>query len=142
MRLREMMSTPVVTLDAGESAAIALRMMREDRIRHVVVTEKRHVVGVVSQYDLRDEDLEGRTIGELMATGVPTAAPDTTLREAANLLRGRTIGCIPVVEDGRPVGIVTISDVLEAIGRGAERPITRGRRKTIFRRGPRMKPVG
>jgi CBS domain-containing protein len=47
--------------------------------------------------------------------------PRTPVRRAANLLRGRSIGCLPVVDSGQLIGIVTISDVLELVGRGARR---------------------
>jgi acetoin utilization protein AcuB len=52
-----------------------------------------------------------------MTAPVATAAPDTTVREAANLLRGRHIGCLPIVEDGRLVGIVTVADLLDLLAR-------------------------
>jgi acetoin utilization protein AcuB len=64
-----------------------------------------------------------------------------TVRQAANLLRGRTIGCLPVVEDGAILGIVTTIDLLELIGRGAERPVPKTRRWVLKDRGPRRKPV-
>jgi acetoin utilization protein AcuB len=70
-----------------------------------------------------------------------TSSPDTTLRQAANVLRGRTIGCLPVVEDGRIVGIVTATDLLELIGAGIERPVPKARRRVLKERGPRHRPV-
>jgi acetoin utilization protein AcuB len=76
-----------------------------------------------------------------MSAPVISAAARMTVRKAANLLRGRTIGCLPVVEEGKLVGIVTISDLLERIGRGSERPIERGRRWILKGRGPRRKSV-
>jgi predicted transcriptional regulator len=48
-------------------------------------------------------------------------APDTHLRDAANLLRGWNIGCVPVVEKGRVVGILTTADVCALVGRGTIR---------------------
>jgi acetoin utilization protein AcuB len=57
------------------------------------------------------------------------------------LLRGRTIGCLPVTEDGKLVGIVTTTDLLEAVGRGAERPVSKGKRRILKSRGPRRKGV-
>jgi CBS domain-containing protein len=59
------------------------------------------------------------------------------VRVAHDLLRGRDIGCLPIVDRARPIGIVTISDVLELIGRGAERPILKTTRWTLRVRGPR-----
>jgi len=64
-----------------------------------------------------------------------------TLRQAANLLRGRTIGCLPVVEGGELVGILTTTDLLELIGRGAEKPVAKGKRWVLKGRGPRRRSV-
>jgi acetoin utilization protein AcuB len=60
-----------------------------------------------------------------MAADPVSASPATTLRQAANLMRGRTGGCLLVVEDGRVVGIVTTTDLLDQLGRGATRPTVR-----------------
>jgi acetoin utilization protein AcuB len=56
-------------------------------------------------------------------------------------MRGRTIGCLPVVEDGRIAGIVTTTDLLELIGAGAERPVAKIRRWVMKDRGPERKSV-
>ena len=52
-------------------------------------------------------------------------------------MRGNGIGCLAVVAEDKPVGIVTITDLLELVGRGAERPIERSTRPTLSKRGPR-----
>ncbi len=70
-------------------------------------------------------------------THVVTVTADATIRQAANLMRGRGIGCLAIVADDKPVGIVTITDLLELIGRGVERPIERSKRWTLSRRGAR-----
>ena len=62
------------------------------------------------------------------------------VRQAANLLRGRTIGCLPVLEDGKLVGILTTTDLLEQIGRGSDRP-AKGKRWVMKGRGPRRKAL-
>jgi CBS domain-containing protein len=63
-----------------------------------------------------------------------------TIRQAANLLRGRMIGCLPVLEGGKLIGILTATDMLEQIGRGSDRP-ARGKRWVMKGRGPRRKPL-
>ena len=60
-----------------------------------------------------------------------------TVREAANLLRGRSIGCLPVFDGDQLAGIVTTSDLLELIGRGVERPVAESTRWTLGRRPSR-----
>ena len=76
-----------------------------------------------------------------MTAPAVTAGATTTVREAANLLRGRTIGCLPILEEGKLVGIVTTTDLLELLGKGAMRPSPVGRRPNLRDRGPRRKPV-
>ena len=57
--------------------------------------------------------------------------PRTTLRQAANVMQGRLIGSLPVVEDGKLVGIVTATDVLHELGRGSSRPTIRAKRQNM-----------
>lgn len=143
MRLHEIMTSPVETMQMNESAEDAFERMRAHRIHHIVIMDGRHVVGVLSDRDLgsaRGTSVRaGKTCGDLMGCPVITADADATVREAANKLRGRVIGCLPILDRGRLVGIVTISDLLDLIGRGVERPIAMTERRTLHRRGPRQK---
>jgi acetoin utilization protein AcuB len=136
MRLQEIMSTPVITTVAGEPVRDARDRMRAERIHHlVVVDDQRKIIGVLSERDARGA--AGLTVGDVMTRGVVTANPQTTVRQAANLLRGRGIGCLPVVTGRKLKGLVTVSDLLELLGRGAERPIAESVRWTMRGRGPR-----
>jgi CBS domain-containing protein len=141
MRLRDIMKTQVETISPNESVQGAANHMRSARIRHLVVQDGRKVVGVVSDRDVANlgSFRQIQTVEEVMSASVVTATPDTTLRQAANLLRGRAIGCLPVVEKGKLAGIVTITDLLELVGRGAERPVAKSRRWVMKGRGPRRK---
>ncbi len=81
-------------------------------------------------------------VGDLMTVPAVSVAPDLTVRKLANLLRGRTIGCLPVIDGKRLVGIVTISDLLDLLGRGIDRQLPRPRRPLHHRVGHRkMKPA-
>ena len=143
MRLRDIMHSKVQTVSPRESAAVAFERMRRARIRHLVVQDGKKVVGVLS-----DRDVAGmgslrqvETVEDVMSSPALTGSPDLTLRQAANLLRGRPIGCLPVLEDGKIVGIVTTTDLLEMIGAGIERPVPKTRRWVLKDRGPRRNPV-
>ena len=141
MRLEDIMSRPLLSVDVETSTREAWALMRSKGVRHLGVRDEGKVTGIVSHHDLR-RDLRGTsTVREVMTTPVVTATPRTTLREAANLLRGRAIGCLPVVEGKRTVGIVTVTDILELIGRGVERPVAASRRWTLKRRGPRRRAI-
>ena len=143
MRLQDVMTRRVETVSAVESVEAALSRMRQKRIRHLVVTRGKEVVGVVSTRDLKSlgSPRRAQAVEEVMVSPAITAAPGMTLRKAANLLRGRTIGCLPVMQDDELVGIITTTDLLELIGRGAERPTVKGKRWVMKGRGPRRKSV-
>jgi acetoin utilization protein AcuB len=129
MRLAEIMSTEVRTISSAASAEVALETMARHGIHHLVVLEPNKVIGVLSHRDLGPRlgpgPRQGLTVGDLMARPGVTARPDTSVRDAANLLRGRGIGCLPVIERGKLVGIVTTTDLLELIGRGLHKPASR-----------------
>ncbi len=127
MRMSEIMSTPVVSIDAAATGETAWNEMRLHNTHHLVVMEGREVIGVVSSRDLAAER-RARYVAELMSRDVVTVDPRTTVRQAANLLRGRYIGCLPVVDGGKLVGMVTVSDLLELLGRGAIAPSPRAAR--------------
>lgn len=135
MRLQEILNPDVVVIGPDETADSAWSRMRRKRIRHLVVTEGVRLVGVISDRDLGGvhgaASRRGRTVRELMTTSPAVAMPTTTLRQAANLMRGRLIGSLPVVESGRVVGIVTATDVLDELGRGATRPAVRAQRQSM-----------
>ena len=146
MRVQDVMTRRVQTIDDRASAKLAYNSMKVNGIRHLVVKNGSELVGVLSQRDLgvaEESDFrEKHVVSELMNAHVVTVGPDASVRQAANLMRGRTIGCLPVVEEGqrkRLVGIVTTSDLLELLGRGVDRPAP-GKRVNLNTRGPRMDP--
>jgi acetoin utilization protein AcuB len=140
MRVNEVMTTPVQTIGAERSANEAWEAMRLHRTRHLVVTASDgHVVGVLSASDLGGKYGQTfrstRQVAELMTEKVVVATPETTVREAANLMRGHSINCLPVFVGRRLKGIVTALDLLELIGRGAERPLAKSVRRIMKDRG-------
>ena len=141
MRPQDIMSRNVVTVGPDESAADAWSRMQHRGIRHLVVTEKRNVIGVISERDLGGRAgirlRRNRAVRDLMSAPARSVPPDTTLRQAATLMRSRLVGCLPVIDDGRIVGIVTATDVLDELGRGSVRPAVGVRRRTV-----RMPPAG
>jgi acetoin utilization protein AcuB len=124
--VEDSMTRDVVTLGPETTAAEALAASRQKRVRHFPVVEDGALVGLVSDRDLRsatpalgDPDRAGALqeirVFEVMARDVKTAHPQDPIEQAANVMRERKIGCLPVVENGRLVGILTASDVMEAL---------------------------
>jgi CBS domain-containing protein/ribosome-associated translation inhibitor RaiA len=118
--IREIMSTRVATIGPREAASEAWTRMRRRRIRHLVVMEGPRLVGVLSERDLGGRAganiRRGRKVRDLMTAHVVSAEPETTLHQAAELIRTRLIGSLPVLDGDRLVGIVTATDVFDALG--------------------------
>ncbi len=142
MRLADVMTEGVQTVPSTMAAADAWELMRRKRIHHVVVTLAGETIGILSDRDAGSRAgasvRAGRTVADLMTPHAVTMALTDTVRRAANLMRGRTIGCLPVTDRGRLVGIVTTSDLLEVLGRGIDRP-TKPARPSATHRVPHRK---
>jgi acetoin utilization protein AcuB len=141
MRLAEIMNTQVRVTSPLDKADTAYELMRRHEIHHLVVLDGGRVVGVLSDRDLGGRNgaaaRRGKTVAELMSSHTVSATPRTSIKEAANLLRGRGIGCLPVLERRKLVGIVTAADLLELLGRGMTRPNPQGQRAYLTRATPR-----
>ena len=121
MTLTNIMNVNVQSVKPGTPAANARERMRAKNIHHLVVEDGEAVVGVLSARDLaraarRGQEPKRLLVADFMTQPVVTAAPNTSLHRAANLMRGHSIGCLIVVEDGHPVGVVTVADVLDHLG--------------------------
>lgn len=128
MRVQDIMTTTVRAIPADLDTAAARYTMKSARVRHLVVMEHDVVIGVVSQRDLggtHEVAIPAGRVKDVMNRDVVVATPDTTVRAAANLLRGYNIGCLPVVDGNKLVGIVTTSDLLTLIGEPAKARRTR-----------------
>ncbi len=143
MRLQDVMSTDVKSVAPDTPAEVAWTTMTGHGIHHLVVVKDGRVAGVLS-----NRDAGGRAgaalrrhcaAADLMSEPAIVAEPSTTVRKAANLMRGRSIGCLVVVEAGRLCGIVTVSDLLELVGRGLDRGAKQPRRRGLSHRVPHQK---
>lgn len=123
MQISEVMSKKVVTVRPSETASAAWSRMQLQGIRHLIVMEKGDLVGVISDRDLGGKNGErfrkNQAVAELMTEKVASVTPKMTLRQAANLMRGRSIGCLPVLERNHVVGVLTATDILDELGRGS-----------------------
>jgi len=122
----DLMSTDVATLEQNDELGLADDLMKLGRIRHLpVVDEDGALVGVVSQRDLyysalvkalghgthaMGKTLHALRVKEVMQASPVTVLPSTPINEAARLMSRNKYGCLPVVEDGRLVGILTEGD--------------------------------
>lgn len=118
-KLRDIMTTPVLKLSPTDPASDALALMRDEHVRHAPVVLGSDILGIVSDRDLGGPHgglaRKGRAVGELMQRDLVFGAPEMSAADAAIIMRERRIGCLPVVDAGRLLGIVTRSDLLAAL---------------------------
>lgn len=129
-RVRDLMSSDVITLSEEDSLKALQEVLKWKAIRHVPITDtKGTLVGLVTQRDfltvavsklahLNPEDLDalytGVKIKDIMGRKVTTIASNRPLTEAALVMYEHKYGCLPVVDDGRLVGIITEADFVKA----------------------------
>ena len=128
MLVRDIMRTPVVTIQSDTTLPEAIRLAAQRGIRHLPVLEEGKLVGLVSDRDLKRAMASSATslevheltylldkvrVREIMARAVITITPLFPIEEAARLMVQERIGALPVTEAGDLVGIVTETDLLE-----------------------------
>lgn len=127
--VRDLMSQQLVTLRPNDELVLAENIMQLGRVRHMPVTDaENRLVGIVTQRDLfrsalvrslgfdrkaQDRSIRGLPIKEVMTTSPRTTTPETPIGEAASVMSRHKIGCLPVLEDGKLVGILTEGDFVE-----------------------------
>ena len=108
----------VLEIDVDESVLEAVGQMVAYNVGSLLVTEGGQVVGIVTERDyLRRVTLEGRTeespVGEIMSSPLVVASIETSVDECMALMTDRRIRHVPVVDDGKVVGIVSIGDLVK-----------------------------
>jgi acetoin utilization protein AcuB len=133
MKVANWMNTHPITIHPDESVATARALLEKFRINQLPVVKQWRLVGIVTDRDLRDAfpsvfsvaaasagqgrpeiDPTRLRVSAVLTAKVLTLAPDDTVAHAAALMRDERIGALPVIEDGRVVGMLTRSDVLAA----------------------------
>ena len=130
MDVRALMRPDPVTLTVTDTLDIADDLMRLGRIRHLPVVDGDRVVGIVSQRDLlraavssllelgRAEErnwLRKIAVVRVMTPRVFTVASSVPLQAAVEIMINKQIGCLPVVDDGKLVGILSETDCLNRL---------------------------
>lgn len=132
MLVRDIMRHPVITIGPDTTLEEAFRTMRAKSIRHLPVVQADRLVGVITDRDLRlatsgllpDPFPPGSRVGGILSREPRTAGPSDPIEDAARVMREEKIGCLPVMEGGRLVGIITNIDLLDALMRmtGVDKP--------------------
>jgi acetoin utilization protein AcuB len=101
----------------GDSLATAHTIMQSQRFKHLPVVERKRVLGVISDRDVRQRaaNLDDILVESVMTADPVTVSPDTSVEEAASLMLVRDISCLPITEHGALVGIITTTGLLRAL---------------------------
>ncbi len=127
--LRDIMTTPVHTVDLDEPIQNVAKLFERKRFHHVVVLEQNRVFGVVSDRDIlkevspfvgsrlmersQDRSTTRRRVHQIMSRDVTTAPPDQTVAEGAATMLDRRVSCLPIVDTEQSLlGIVTMRDLV------------------------------
>ena len=127
--VRDYMVSEVETLAPDDSLETAVMLERRFRIRHIPILENGQLVGMVTDRDLKralpspvsgtdqqtfERVVQTTRVGQIMTRSPLTISPAAPLRDAVQILCEKKFGAIPVVENGKLVGIITGVDVLRA----------------------------
>lgn len=130
--VHDFMSAPVTSLSQDASLLDAVLTFRRTQFRHLPIVDGETLVGILSERDVQrvapsmlaritqeeyNDIFQNTPIKRVMTPDPLTVTPATPLREAAGLMNGNKVGCLPVVEGGRLVGILTVIDVLGVLVR-------------------------
>ncbi len=122
MKLKEIMRRDPITAKEADRLGDLHRKMIAAHARHLPILRDGRLVGIVSERDILeyratrdfDEDWWRAPAAEIMHTPAQTAGPDDSLTEAAGRMATGKFGALPIVDVGKLIGIVTVSDVLAA----------------------------
>lgn len=129
MYVSQFMTTQVFTVSPEDNIADTMALMREKKIHRLPVVEKGKLVGIVTDGDLREVSPSPATtlsifelnylvaktpIRDVAVKKVITCTPDTKIEDAALVMRDHGIGALPVLDQGKLVGIITGTDIFDA----------------------------
>lgn len=130
MFVSDWMTRKVVTVVPDDSVAEAARLMKDKSIKHLPVMKGDSLRGIVSDRDIKEYIpskassldvyelhylLQKTHVKEIMKSEVVTAGPDTPIEEASMLLYDLGVGCLPVLEGRKLVGIISDRDIFRVL---------------------------
>lgn len=116
METAKRMTSKVITVGPRDNLSKAKAVMDSGNFRHVPVVEDAKLIGILSDRDIQSHVgyLECTRVDAVMTLDPVTVSPTTTVEEAARLMLRLKISAVPVVEDGKPLGVLSTSDILRA----------------------------
>lgn len=124
MIVEKIMKTDLITLTQNDTIATAIQLLKVKKIKHIpIVDADFKLIGIVSDRDVRDaspsifhinerHEYLQKPITSIMKTDVITGHPLDFVEELSSLVYEHCVGCIPIIKDGKLVGIITNTDLL------------------------------
>jgi CBS domain-containing protein len=128
--LGDMMSNAVIVVNQEQDFSVIEKLMKEKNIRHIMVVDgSEHLVGLISYRDLlkfqvdrlanaskweTNQAFECVKVKDVMGKKIRTASPDMPIEQAAKVIFNTKNSCLPIVKQGKPIGIVTEADFVRA----------------------------
>jgi len=118
VEIRDVMVDKVITAKKDATVEDAIKLMNKYEIGCLVVVENGKPTGIITERDLlkrvlaKSKELRNIKVLEIMSTPVITVAPETEIEEAAKLMYQKKIKKLPIVEKGKLLGLVTLTDIL------------------------------
>ena len=115
--IREVMTADPRTVEAGATVAQAAREMRDGDVGAVVVVDGGAVAGILTDRDIavravaEGRDPDATRVSEIASMNVVTLTVDQSVEDAIALVRDRDVRRVPVVQDGRAAGILSLGDL-------------------------------
>jgi CBS domain-containing protein len=113
----DVMTTDLVTVPSTASIADVARLMRDRNIGDVLVTNNGKLRGIVTDRDIvvrgvaEGADFSSEPLSRVLSEDLTTVTPDTPIDRAAQIMGDNALRRLPVVDNGKPVGIVSIGDL-------------------------------
>ena len=130
--VRDFMTSPATSIGQDASLLEAALMVRRSGFRHLPIVEGERLVGLITDRDINryapsllsnitqeeyNAIFENTPLQRVMVKDPVTVEPATPMREVVAMLHNKKLGCMPVVEDGKLVGIITTTDMLKLLHR-------------------------
>jgi CBS domain-containing protein len=115
--IRDVMSANPITMPVASTVSEAARTMREANIGDIIVLEGDQLYGIVTDRDIvvrtvaEGRDPETATLGDICSREMTTLSPTDIVEDAVRLMRDKAIRRVPVIENGTPIGIVSLGDL-------------------------------
>jgi acetoin utilization protein AcuB len=130
MFVSDWMTKKVFTISPDDSISDAVSLMKEKRIKHLPVVKDDKLKGIISDRDIKEYTpskataldifelhylLAKTTVKEIMKSKVIATTPDTPVEEAAMVMHDQNVGSLPVLENGKLVGIISDRDIYQVL---------------------------